>query len=107
MAPLQQVSRHGGPNKCFGLFQSALECMTSSTIADRTECLPLRQDYIECRKHRLETYKMFIVEKHLEERVDLDRDEVGAPYLKRRDFLTPKTLGLADGDDKPILTHKF
>ncbi|GME89677.1 unnamed protein product [[Candida] boidinii] len=106
MAPLQQVSRHGGPNKCFGEFQKVVECMTSSKNPSNEPCQHLKNDYIECRRHKVESYKMFIMEKHLEER-GLDKEELGAPFVKKRDYLTPKTLGLVNGDDHAINTNKF
>ena len=51
---------------------------------------------------------MSIIQDHLEkDRPDLSKDEIGAPYVKKRDFLTPKTLGLVDGDDHAIAARKF
>ncbi|ODV85006.1 hypothetical protein CANARDRAFT_28731 [[Candida] arabinofermentans NRRL YB-2248] len=108
MAPLVQVGRNGGPNKCFTQFQKSLECMTNINTKSNDECAMLRNDYIECRRHRLETYKMFVVSKHLEEeRDDLNKDDIGAPFVKVRDYLTPKTLGLVNGDDRAIAVNKY
>lgn len=51
---------------------------------------------------------MVIVKQHLEkDRTDLDVEKIGAPYVKKRDYLTPKTLGLVGGDDHAIQTAKF
>ncbi|AWU73507.1 hypothetical protein CAS74_001309 [Pichia kudriavzevii] len=105
---IQQVSRVGGPNRCFGTFQKAIECMTNANTKNNEECKPFLDDYVECRRHRLETYKMVIVKQHLEkDRTDLDVEKIGAPYVKKRDYLTPKTLGLVGGDDHAIQTAKF
>ncbi|GME90955.1 unnamed protein product [Ambrosiozyma monospora] len=106
--PLQQVSRVGGPNKCFGQFQKAIECMTNANVKNNDECNNFKNDFIECRRHRLETYKMVIMQQHLEkDRKDLNVEELGAPYVKKRDYLTPKTLGLVNGDDHAIASKKF
>lgn len=105
---IQQVSRVGGPNKCFGTFQKALECMTNENTKNNEECKAFIDDYVECRRHRLESYKMIIMQQHLaKDRTDLDAEKVGAPYVKKRDYLTPKTLGLVGGDDHSIATVKF
>lgn len=103
---IQQVSRVGGPNECFGVFQRAMECMTSSSTKNNGECAPFLDDYVECRRHRLETYKATIIREHLEHS-DLDVEKVGAPFVKKRDYLTPKTLGLVNGDDHAIAVNKF
>lgn len=82
--------------------------MTNANTKNNEECKPFLDDYVECRRHRLETYKMVIVKQHLEkDRTDLDVEKIGAPYVKKRDYLTPKTLGLVGGDDHAIQTAKF
>lgn len=103
---IQQVSRSGGPNECFGVFQRAMECMTSASTKSNGECAPFMDDYVECRRHRLETYKATIVQEHLQQK-GLDAEQLGAPYVKKREFLTPKTLGLVGGDDHSITVNKF
>lgn len=48
------------------------------------------------------------MQQHLEkDRSDLEAEKVGAPYVKKRDYLTPKTLGLVGGDDHAIATAKY
>lgn len=82
--------------------------MTNENTKSNEECQAFIGDYVECRRHKLETYKMVIVQQHLaKDRKDLDVESVGAPYVKKRDYLTPKTLGLIGGDDHAIQTAKL
>ncbi|ANZ77540.1 Subunit of mitochondrial NADH:ubiquinone oxidoreductase (complex I) [Komagataella phaffii CBS 7435] len=106
MAPLQQVGRHGGPNKCFGEFQRVVECMTNAKHDSYEPCNNLKNDYLECRKHKVERYKAFLMQKHAEE-LGKDPEEIGAPFVRKRRFLTSKTLGLVDGDDYEIGVEKI
>ncbi|GMM28414.1 hypothetical protein DAMA08_011300 [Martiniozyma asiatica (nom. inval.)] len=104
---IQQVSRVGGPNQCFGYFQKAMECMTSSNTKSNDECNLFLNDYVECRRHKLEAYKVTVMQQHLAKDTDLDIEKVGAVWVKKRDYLTPKTLGLVGGDDMAIAVNKF
>ncbi|CDK28554.1 unnamed protein product [Kuraishia capsulata CBS 1993] len=106
MAPLQQVDRHGGPTKCFGEFQRVVECMTNAKHTTFEPCQLLKDDYIECRKTRIERYKVFLMEKQIEES-GKNKEEVGAPFVKKKQYLTPKTLGLVDGDDHSIKYERY
>lgn len=86
--PLQQVSRVGGPNQCFGQFQKAIECMTNPKTKSNDECANFKNDFVECRRHRLETYKMTIMKDHLEKkRPDLNKEEVVHHTLRRETSL--------------------
>lgn len=104
MAPLQQIGRNGGPNACFADFQRVVECMTSSAHSSFQPCEIYKNDYIECRKHILERYKMFILHNKMKES---GNEDIGAPYVKQRKFLTPKTLGIPEGDDTAINVSKL
>ncbi|ODV95687.1 hypothetical protein PACTADRAFT_50374 [Pachysolen tannophilus NRRL Y-2460] len=97
MAPLQQVSRHGGPSKCFPEFQRVVECMTNDKNDSYKPCELFKNDYIECRKHKLERYKMFLMKNELQQQ-EIDEAKVGNPYVRKRQYLTPKTLGLVDDE---------
>lgn len=75
--------------------------MTNSSTDSYEKCRFLKDDYIECRTHRLENYKNFLIRKNMEETGKVEEFE-GLPFVKKRQFLTPKVLGLVDGDDDPI-----
>lgn len=82
--------------------------MTNPDTKSNSECANFRNDYVECRRHRIETFKMTIMKEHLErDRPDLKEEDIGAPFVKKRDFLTPKTLGLVGGDDHAVAFRKL